>query len=198
MAVKPSEEEEKYFQSVAEEQRKRLRKEFNTNAARAIGSQMISESVGAGEDQDIVDAIRGLGFDEDTARIFDMLPLIHVVWADGTVDRRERAKVLNILKERGIVENSQAWMLAEALLEERPSEEFMEETLRILRTIAQRSPGRADSVVDLCMVVAEASGGFLGLLGDPISAVEKDAIQRVADSIGDTAQRRFRMRFNKA
>lgn len=196
MSVKPSEEEEKYFQQVAADERKRMRKDLAEKAAAVAASEKIGEYVGA-DDAAIIEGIRALGFDDDTARVLDLLPLIHVVWADGSVDRRERARVMNVLVQRGIPEDSQAWLLVESLLEERPSEEFLEETLKVLHAINDKSPSKGDGVVDLCMTVAEASGGFLGLLGDPISREEKEAIAKIASALGETAEKRFRVRFNK-
>ena len=71
-------------------------------------------------DADIVDRIEQLGLSGDSARILDVLPLVHVAWADGRVQKAERAAVLAVLEARGIPPKSDAWLLIEALLMMKP------------------------------------------------------------------------------
>ena len=49
------------------------------------------------------------------------------------------------------------------------------------------------TIVGLCILVAKAAGGFLGLR-NPISSEEKDAIERIAERLGPNAMAEFQRR----
>lgn len=137
--------------------------------------------------------VAALGFTGEAAKIFDLLPLIHVAWADGSIQPGERASILGLLGVRGIP-LGKAYTMMIALLEEEPSEEYLDESLQLLRALIERGDAaKAETIVGLCIMVAEAAGGFLGLLS-PISRVEKQAIERVAERLGDAAMEEFKRR----
>jgi tellurite resistance protein len=125
-----------------------------------------------------------MGFDADKARVFDLLPLVHVAWADGKVQASERRVILDILAQRGIESDSEAWLLIEALLEQRPSDTFLEETLTLLREVVGGSSVRANNIVELCQKVAAAHGPLFGLFGT-VSDDEQKLLQHIAGSLGD-------------
>jgi len=192
MVVRPSDEEDKHFIKENADRRAKLRLELErkANDVRARGS--IKETLGARNDE-VVSRIRELGFDGDTARVFDLLPLIHVAWADGSVSLRERARVLDVLKTREIDPESDAYLIVEALLEVQPSETFLVETLSLLQELDAGSGDQARTLVELCIDVANASGGLLGLglIGNKISAEEREVIERIARALGVDAERAF-------
>jgi tellurite resistance protein len=137
--------------------------------------------------------VAALGFDGDAARIFDLLPLVHVAWADGAIQPGERASILGLLVVRGIP-MGKAYTTMVALLEKEPSAEYLDESLGLLRTLIERGgAAKAETIVGLCIMVAEAAGGFLGLLS-PISRVEKQAIERIAERLGEAAVEEFKRR----
>ena len=133
----------------------------------------------------VADKIKSLGFKEDAARAFDLLPLVLVAWADGTIQAEERVKILDVLMLRGL-QGTSAFTMYEALLEERPAEVYLQAALDVLRDlVADRADGGA-SVVELCIEVAAAASDELGSL-DPISAEEREAIAAVAAKLGPKA-----------
>jgi tellurite resistance protein len=137
--------------------------------------------------------VAALGFDGEAAKIFDLLPLVHVAWADGAIQPGERASILGLLSVRGIP-LGKAYTLMLALLEEEPSEAYLDESLDLLRTLIERGDAaKAETIVGLCIMVAQAAGGFLGLFS-PISRVEKQAIERIAARLGDAAVEEFKRR----
>jgi hypothetical protein len=75
------------------------------------------------------------------------------------------------------------------LLEQRPSTEFLDESLHILRHLFEDTD--STSLVDLCLQVAGASGGFFGI-GDKVSSDEQAIIQHIASELGDDAFAAFR------
>ena len=143
------------------------------------------------DNQALVARIRALGFNGDSARVFDLLPLIHVSWADGTVQRGERATIFAILEQRSIPVESEASLLVESLLEERPPDAYMDATLALLKDLVGTMADEGIHVVDLCAKVADASGGLLGL-GARVSPEERELIKKVADTLGASAHERFR------
>lgn len=185
MSVKPSEEEDKYFAARELESREQRRKDLEKAARELEEKRRIAETV-AGSDMTLAERISALGFDSDTARIFDLLPLFHVAWADGSISSPERTAILNAIIARGIDTGSEAFKLAETLLEKKPSDAFLKETLAILREMLQGRDARGAAIVDLCVHIAEASGGFFGL-GNKVSGDERDTIAKIAESLGPAA-----------
>ena len=181
-----TEEEEKYFHQLEIERRKDKRRELERAAAESAERRKVAATL-ATDDDALVGRIRELGFDGDTARVLDLLPLVHVAWADGSVSANERRAIVSILEQREIAPGSEAALLIEALMDERPSDTFLSETLDLLRALGG---AKGASVVDLCVMVADASGGFFGL-GDKSSAEERALIEEIAAGLGETAQGKF-------
>ena len=53
------------------------------------------------------------------------------------IERRERARILDVLKLRDIARDSHAYHLVETLLEERPAESWLAVSLELLRQVLQ-------------------------------------------------------------
>ena len=171
-----TEEEEEYFHRLQAEQRAKLRKQLDEQAAELAAQQAKA---------DLSERIRRLGFSGDAARIFDLLPLVHVAWADGRIQRSERTAIFKVLESRGIARDSEAHAMMAALLEVKPSQAYLDESLAVLRDAVGGQ--RARSIVDLCLAVAEASGTFLGI-GKAMSDDERELIERIAGELGEPAR----------
>ncbi|MCB9521546.1 MAG: TerB family tellurite resistance protein [Myxococcales bacterium] len=181
-----STEEENYFHQQEMERREARRRELERAAAELAERRRVAETLET-HDEALLERIRALGFDGDTARVLDLLPLIHVAWADGSVSQKERTQIFRALTQRGIARDSEAWLLVAALLEQRPSDDFLEETLHLLRDLGGE---RGVSIVDLCAQIARSSGGFFGL-GDKIADEEYAVIAHIADELGESAKLAF-------
>jgi len=137
--------------------------------------------------------IAALGFAEGAEQVFDLLPLVHVAWADGTIQANERVEIIRLLRIRG-VPMGKAYETMLALLEKKPTEQYLEASLDVLREVVKRGDGtQGKTIVGLCILVAKAAGGFLGLR-NPISSEEKDAIERIAERLGPNAMAEFQRR----
>jgi tellurite resistance protein len=185
MPVEPSEEEEKYFLAVDAETRRKLRDTLEHNAKALEEAGRIATAIET-DDKAIAEQIRKLGFDGETARVFDLLPLVHVAWADGVVQGSERKEIMRVVAKRGLAPDSPGARVLASLLDDRPPETFMRQSREILRNLLARSEGRADDVVELCMKVAAASGGFLGL-GERIDDDERRLIAEISLHLGQEA-----------
>lgn len=185
MPIEPSDEEERYFAAVEAEARRKLREDLDHNARSMEANSEVATHL-ATDDHALAEQIRKLGFDGDKAKVFDLLPLVHVAWADGSIQRGERSAILKILRGRGIEPGSEAFRTIEALLEERPPESFMRQSLALLRGVVASRGGDATEIVDLCIKVAAASGGILGL-GSRIGEDEKQLIAAISVELGADA-----------
>src|SRR5688572_2928475 len=179
----PSEEEDKYFKALEIEQRRKLREKLADSAADVQKRREIAANTGT-DDLSIAERIDALGFSGDSARVFDLMPLVHVAWADGAIQKSERAAIMRVLEQRGVTKGSEAYNTMESLLEERPAEAFMSESLAVLRDLVGGEASRSQSIVDLCIGVASAAGGFLGI-GGKVSDDERAVIDEVAKLLGE-------------
>jgi tellurite resistance protein len=178
-----SPQEEAYFAQLNAERRSQLRTEL-TMAARELNSKRALKTVLRTDDDALVQRIRALGFDGDSVRVLDLLPLIWVSWADGRIQRSERIAILELLRARGISYESEAWILVEALLEERPSDGYLEEALVVLKALRQKQ-GSTSDIVALSHAIADAAGGLSGL--GSVSREERATLERVAAVLGGEA-----------
>jgi hypothetical protein len=80
----------------------------------------------------------------------------------------------------------------ETLLEERPSNAYLEASLDLLRDVLAERQDDGRTVVGLCILVAESAGGFLGLR--TISSTERQMIEKIAARLGTKAQAEFQAR----
>lgn len=151
----------------------------------------------ATQDLSIAERIQVLGFNEDTAKVFDLLPVIHVAWADGAVQRPERDAIMRVLEARGVVAGMEAYTLVESLLERAPGQAYMDETLGLLRELVADNTRRTEALIDLCFVIAEAHGAGLLGLRDPIDKREREALYAVANKLGDRAQTWVKAKFGE-
>jgi hypothetical protein len=142
-------------------------------------------------DRQLAERMVLLGFDAETASVLYLLPLIQVAWANGSVSRAERAQILRILRLREIAEDSRAWQMCESLLASRPTDAYLLSSRLLLQDLLKSKGPAVESqvereLIDLCVEVAEASGGLFGF-GKRISKVEADAIRAIADGLGAEA-----------
>lgn len=183
---KVGDDEEQYFRALEAEQRAALRKKME-NAAKDLMSREETAKAAGTDDLDLAGQIRTLGFEGDSAKIFDLVPLVAVAWADDSIQRDERATILRVLEARGITPGSEAFVRMEALLEEKPSAPFFERSLSVLRRVLSSSEDDrtqdAKDLVELSSLVASASGGFFGLMKQ-VSHEEKDCLHNVAQALG--------------
>ena len=175
------------------------REEIRTRLASVANELRDAEQIAAGmktDDLDLAAQVKSLGFDGDSARVFDLLPMVHVAWADGTIQAGERASIMEVLDLRQLGPETRAHQMIAALLETRPAEVWFDVSARLLRELFETRPWNSRALVDLCVMVAEASGDFLGL-GDAVSDEERTALERIAHTLGDEAYAAFRARLER-
>ena len=175
MSLHPTDQEDAYFRKQDQELRQRLRDQLSTAAGELKDRQ--------GGELSIPQRLSALGFAGAKLQVFDLMPLVHVAWADGSVSRQEKTAILDIVRERGIAPGSDPYLLVETLLEARPSAQFLGQSLAILKDVI--GDARAENIVELCLQVANASGGFMNI--GNVSPDERQQIEAIASKLGATA-----------
>ncbi len=178
MSSNPTDQEDAYFRKQDQELRQKLREQLDAAAGDLAGKT---------DKLTIAQRVQALGFSGAKLRVFDLMPLIHVAWADGSVSRQERVAILDIVKERGLDHGSEPYLMIETLLESRPSDDFLNQSLEVLRLAV--GDARAENIVELCLQVANASGGFMNV--GNVSPEERARIEAIADKLGPAAREAF-------
>ena len=181
--------EDEYFMAQEQELRAKYRAELEAKAKEAAEHRTIAQSVGV-DDETLARRIRELGFDGETAHALHLMPLVGVAWADGKLSAAERNAILLAAAAHGIEPHTAAGTFLAAMLEQRPSETVLDEILLVLKDLLQTKGKHAGTVMDACVDVAAASGGFLGL-GDKISPDERELIDKIAATLGEEAKQRL-------
>jgi hypothetical protein len=119
---------------------------------------------------DLLQRVVGLGLTRETGAALLVAPLVQVAWADGEVSAHERAVVLELAAERGIVAGTPAHAQLDAWLRESPGADVFDAAIDVINMgFAVLPPAEhADGVralLEACERVASASGGLLTLFG---------------------------------
>jgi hypothetical protein len=132
-------------------------------------------------DQKHLELLADSGFELSTLH-FIWVPLILVAWADGNAEKLEKEAIADILGSKGISQETISRVIAHTWFRNKPTEELWEIWAEFsAATSASLNPSiyneLIDEIVRLCRLVADASGGFMGL--GKISTTETRAIDRV-------------------
>jgi hypothetical protein len=143
----------------------------------------IGEAVGI-EDEEILHALQELGYTRETVELLYQIPLVQVAWANGKVTAREREWVLKLAGLRGAAPERPAYQQLTEWLENRPSDDFFQTSLRIIGYLLDTLPEKERqsarlNMVNFCTQIAVVSGGILGF-GNKISEAERAVIDDIA------------------
>ena len=125
---------------------------------------------------EVLDRLLQLGIQVETLAALSIVPLVEVAWADGSLDAKERAAVMQHASEGGIVKDSPAYALLEAWLQHRPTPKLHEAWKQLVIAIREQiGPDEAarlrGEIRERARGVARASGGVLGM-GSKVSSAE--------------------------
>ncbi len=184
--------EDEYFLAHEHALRVKFRAELEAKAKTAAEQLKVAAHVGVGDEQ-LARRIHALGFEGETARVLHLMPLVEVAWADGSLSASERKVILQAAQAHGIEPHSQGGVFLASMLEERPSDTVLEQILEVLKDLLHARQMRVHGVLDACVDVAAASGGFLGFR-DKISNEERALIEQIAATFGDDAKEHIAQR----
>ena len=135
------------------------------------------------EDETFLDRLIELGIGPETVLALTLVPLIAVAWADGTLDRRERDAIIKAAEEKGVSPETAGHQLLETWLSRRPERELFESWKQYVRGIwetftDEERQRMRERTLDWALAVAEASGGFLGVISK-VSPAERVVIEEL-------------------
>lgn len=134
-------------------------------------------------DDAVLDKVAALGLGPETVAALALVPLALVAWADGSLDARERAAVMEAARDAGVTANGEAARLLDTWLASPPGADLkaawrgyagalsagLDESARA--ALRRETVGRARRV-------AEAAGGVLGL-GRRVSEAEERVLKEL-------------------
>lgn len=165
--------EEAFFAKQNEALRQRLRE---AGSPRATGTEAGVPAAGR------LDALDTGG---ETAAVLALVPLIAVAWADGELDAKERAAVLQAATRNGLDASGASYGLFEHWLAEAPDAALLARWTAYVRGLCDgmdddRRGALRQDVVGQARRVAETAGGLLGL--GRVSAAEKAVLERLDEA----------------
>lgn len=183
-----------------EERRKSLEEEFFAKREKKLVDklrrtleqeqprEMLRQTTGI-TDESVIDTLIALHVDSDTLAAFTLYPLVEVAWADGKVDDAEREAFMKAAAEHGLAPDSPGHTALREFLKETPREEARKAWFAWATALCDRlsAPERRklrEGLVTRARVIAEASGGILGL-GRRTSAAEEVIIRKIEDTFAD-------------
>ncbi|HYE90404.1 MAG TPA: hypothetical protein VEA38_05255 [Terriglobales bacterium] len=132
---------------------------------------------------DVVEKLLQLGVQAETVAALALVPLVEVAWADGELDRKERAAILERARESGLAAGSVEYALLDAWLDRRPDPKLLAAWTHLVRGVSEEL-GREESarlkadLLDRARAVATASGGVLGI-GSKVSSAEAAILRQL-------------------
>jgi len=142
---------------------------------------MLQENKLLSENVELAELLSRHGYDRDTLGTLLLIPLIHVAWADGTVDPEEEDAIIAVAEEMGMM-NPRAKLMLRRKLSIRPSPEEIEADLELISLLLASCPDKlpvtVSGIEDLAEAIGGAAGGVFGLLFT-LSAEEKRALDEI-------------------
>ncbi|MCP5056649.1 MAG: MMPL family transporter [bacterium] len=128
-------------------------------------------------------SLRALGIHEQTLRALGLIPLVQVAWADGQLDARERAAILDAAQSLGLDQDAQSLELLSEWLAGPPDESLFHAWRGYVEALLTQLSieGRVrleETVLVRARSVAQAAGGVAGLRR--VSRSEELVLERLA------------------
>jgi tellurite resistance protein len=138
-------------------------------------------------DKDLLKRLYDFGIKSDTLAAVSLMPLVHVAWADGELDDKEKKGILDRVVPQGVYVGSEAYQLLDSWLSKKPDDVFF-------RTWSDYIHARKDQLdvdafkalknesLGMAEKIAAASGGFLKI--GSVSEEEKKAMAELSAVFG--------------
>jgi tellurite resistance protein len=155
------------------ESRKKIKKMKNTVESLSKISGIKNEAV--------LKKLIELGVQPEIMTTLSLVPFIEVAWADGEVQKEEREAILRFVKTAGFIKGASHDVL-EQWLSRHPDPNLFDAWKNYMQGLCEQmtSKERSDlqqDIISHAKIVAEASGGFLGV--GKISSKEKEVLEKL-------------------
>ena len=133
----------------------------------------------------LVDLFWELEIKPDTFTAVQMIPLVLVSWADGSMDDREREAVLAVAMDNKLYQDSKGWVQLKHWLNNKPDPKIFELWHEWIQEITQNMSEEDKRALERELVhnaseIAEAAGGILGV--GSFADSEKQMINKLRQS----------------
>ena len=155
---------------------------------RKIDKASVSEVTGIRNDQ-LLDNLVALNTSGELLAAFNLLPLVELAWADGSVDDREIRSIMAAAEQEGLLAGSRSLHIVEFALKHGPNREARElwylyaNKLKKTLTKAELTEFRED-LLNHARAVATTSGGILNV-AFTISPNEQRVLDTIAKALSD-------------
>ncbi len=141
-------------------------------------------------DSDLLKELVGLGVSAQTLAAFRMIPLLHVAWCDGVLQKSEREVLLDVACRRNMARGSAAYRVLDEWMERPPRSELMTAWRKYLEEMCDGLSPTAiavlrSEIVGQAEMVAQAAGGILGIAST--SKLEKQALESIRAAFDEAA-----------
>lgn len=166
-------------------QNQQLVEKLKAEKQTAQNRSQLREVTGISNDE-VLDRLLALKLTSETLSALTLFPLIEVAWADGSVDAKETAAVLDAAHASGILKGSSSHTLIEGWLKQKPPAALHTAWLQYVQALvaSMKSDEKVLLKTELlgkARQVAEASGGILGM-GNHVSKAEADMLRTLEDA----------------
>jgi len=150
-----------FFVGDAQAHRQHLQLAMEEEAA----SEKIAEATGI-HDESVLKELAGLGIRVETLSALTLIPLIHIAWADGEMDDRERGAVLEAAAVIGLESDSTSYQLLEIWTLEQPPADLLNAWKRFVGALKREldddeADNLAHNLLERAQRVAKAAGDTL-------------------------------------
>jgi len=139
-------------------------------------------------DETVLKHLVELGVHPDLLATLALVPLVEVAWADGEVQEAERNAILEGAAGAGMARGSVDYVLLQQWLVKRPPKAMLEAWIHYIKGLRNalapvEIAAIRDQFVTSARRVAEATGGFIGLISR-ISKAEQEMLDKLAAAFG--------------
>jgi len=137
------------------------------------------------QDEAVLEELLYIGIESGTLQAMSLVPAVHVAWANGFVEKKEREAVLHAADTMGISTDSTTGHLLLSWLSRKPSDELIqvwEDYVHAMKGIVNPTSYRClhEDAVKTAQHIAKTAGGVLGI--HSISVAEQRAIKQIDDA----------------
>lgn len=133
-------------------------------------------------ERDVLNELIDCGVRAESLHVLTLVPLVHVAWANGYLEQRERATILQTAQENGLNIESYGYRILIGWLKQRPDGSLVKtwkDYIAAIRLVVSSDAFEAlkESTIVRAMAVADSAGGYFGV--GAVSKAEQAAIDEL-------------------
>jgi hypothetical protein len=168
------------------EQDQELQRTFRERIEKSDRRAQLTQVSGI-QNQAVLDRLIELDVQPEALAALEIVPLVFVAWADGSVQPEEREVIVAAANAAGIKPQDGRYPLLEHWLNKRPPAKMLEAWKHYVKDLCTRLDASQTEklkrgILDLARKVAQAAGGFLGF-GDKTSTSERNLLSELEQSL---------------